>query len=187
MLGCLSVTYLLSAPGSAVGPLVASHPLPLCRALAPRPYRHPRALRGDLMRQCEARGVVGLRDCTSTPAAACLRNPHFHGRRTAAHWWLRRGTATRALVLVGWLTRWIRAVVGRSQAGWAAAHATRPCSGCPHPPPDRIFVLQTRADAGPYLAPCGMWRRPAGSRGWFCNRFRVHIEPKKWPGAWFLV
>ena len=99
-LGCLSVIYLLSAPGSAVGPLVASLPPPLCRALAPRLYLHPRVLRGGLTRQCEARGLVGPRGCTSTPAAACLRNPHFHGRRTAAHWWLRRGTATRALVLV---------------------------------------------------------------------------------------
>ena len=140
VLGCLSVIISLSAPGSAVGPQVASHAPLLCRALAPRLYLRPRALRGGLTRQCEARGLVGSRGCTSTPAATCLRNPHFHGRRTAAHWWLRRGTATRALVLVGWLTRWIRAVVGRSQAGWAAAHATRPCSGCPHPPPDRIFA-----------------------------------------------
>ena len=106
----------------------------------PRLYLRPRALRGGLTRQCGARGLVGSRGCTSTPAATCPRNPHFHGRRTAAHWWLRRGTATRALVLVGWLTRWIRAVVGRSQAGWAAAHATRPCSGSLQPPPDRIFA-----------------------------------------------
>jgi hypothetical protein len=79
VLGCLSVTYLLSAPGSAVGPLVASHPLPLCRALAPRLYRRPRALRGGLTHQCGAHGLVGSRSCTSTPAATCLRNPPFRG------------------------------------------------------------------------------------------------------------
>ena len=78
-LGCLSVIYLLSAPGSAVGPLVASHPLPLCRALAPRLYRRPRALRGGLACQCGAHGLVGSRSCTSTPAATCLCNPHFRG------------------------------------------------------------------------------------------------------------
>ena len=160
VLGCLSVIYLLSAPGSAVGPQVASHAPPLCLSLAPRLYLRPRALRGGLMRQCKARGLVGPRGCTSTPAAACLSNPHFHGRRTAAHWWLRRGTATRALVLVGWLTRWIRAVVGRSQAGWAAAHATRPCSGCPHPPPDRVFggrKLDQKPRTGPFI---GLYMRP---------------------------
>ena len=118
--------FSLWPPGSAVGPLVASLLLPLCRALAPWPCRRPRVLRDGLTRQCAARGLVGSCGCTSTLAATCLRNPHFHGRRTAVHWWLRRGTATCARVLVGWLMRWIRAVVGRSQAGWAAAHATRP-------------------------------------------------------------
>ena len=135
--------------------LVASLPLPLRRALAPWPHRRPQALRGGLTRQCGARGLVGSRGCTSTPAATCLRNPYFHGLSAAAHWWLQRGTATRALVLVGWLTRWMRAVVGRSQAGWAAAHATRPCSGCPHPPPDRFFggrKLDRQTQAHPLTA-----------------------------------
>ena len=82
-LGCLSVIYLLSAPGSAVGPQVASHAPPLCLSLAPRLYLRPRALRGGLTRQCEARGVVGLRGCTSTPAATCLCNHHIF---MAAEW-----------------------------------------------------------------------------------------------------
>ena len=64
VLGCLSVIYLLSAPGSAVGPLVASLPLPLRRALALWPCRRPRALREGLTRQCAwsswARGVARL-------------------------------------------------------------------------------------------------------------------------------
>ena len=152
MLGCLSVTYLLSAPGSAVGPLVASHPLPLSRALAPWPYRRPRALRGGLARQCGAHGLVGSRGCTSTPTATCLRNPLFHGRRTAAHWWLRRGTTTCALVLVVWFMGWIRAMRRPMQAGCGAAQTATAVVGLAHPPSAPLFDGQKVAQksrAGP--------------------------------------
>ena len=145
MLECLSATYLLSAPGSAVGPLVKSQPLPLCRALAPWTYRRPRALRGGLARQCGARGLVGSRGCTSTRAATCLRNPHFHGRRTAAHWWLRRGTTTRALVLVVWFMGWIKAMRRSLQAGWGAAQAATAVVGLAHPPSAPLFDGQNVA------------------------------------------
>ena len=80
------------APSPAVGPLVASQPLPLSRALAPWPYCRPRALRGGLARQCGARELLGSRSCTSTPTATCLRNPHLfswppNGRALVAATW----------------------------------------------------------------------------------------------------
>ena len=154
------------APSPAVGPLVASHPLPLGRALAPWPYRRPRALRGGLARQCGAHGLVGLRSCTSTPTTTCLRNPHFHGRRTAAHWWLRRGTTTRALVLVVWFMGWINAMRRPLQAGWGAAQAATAVVGLAHPPSAPLFDGQNVAQisrTGPVFGLYMHLKPPPGS------------------------
>ena len=76
-LGCLSVIYFLSAPGSAVGPLVTSLPPPLCRALAPRLDLHPRALRGSQHVSLKLVGSWGRAVARPRPPRRACANPIF--------------------------------------------------------------------------------------------------------------